>query len=776
MTSTLPDGKQSLTASQATVSPNSSTANGNSSVQAPDDILSDTLAAVILDRKKREWASWVNVQYVKCKNARVPFERQWFINLAFNNGRQYMSPVSVPGHGFRLSSPKAPPWRVRLVINKIRTAIRVETAKLTSSRPIPTVIPATNEDEDFSAAQVGEQLLKSAFAFADFEKAYRSFVWWGSVCGTSFLKSYWDAGAPDYDCMTLPPVPMVANPQTGEPMPVPQAVIDQIPALKKMLETPVPAKGKICVERVTPFHIYVPDLLAEGLEDQPYVMQVMTRDPLWVQKAFPDFGPVTPDTRAATTLMDSSAIIAKGSEEHLDSVLVKEMWLKPNAHPDFPSGGMITVINDRVAQVATEWPLPFPDYPFYKYNGLPTGGFYSDSIIVDLIPVQKEYNRTRSQMVEIKNTMGKPRLVYQKGSINPKMLSSEPGQSVPYTAGYEKPQIMPGVEVPQSFTNELQILSNDFDDISGQHEISRGDTPNSQLTSGTAISFLQEQDDAKLGYQVASIELAIQMLGKHYLKYVSQNWDADRIVHVTGKNNTYETMHWKQGDLRGNTDVRVQTGSALPFSKAARQALLTEMMQNGFIPPEVGLEMMDLGGFDKMVEDFLVDKRQAMRENMKMVDAPQDLIALAMQPPDGPNGEKPQQVMDPRDSTGTKPLWLTYDGQPFQPQPPIPVNTWDNHEAHIHWHNQFRKTQEFELLPQPNKDAFELHVQLHQMALMANMVNPQGMVTTPGAAPVGPPDPNADPNQQGGTNAAEQDGPANKAQDQQTEQANPEGG
>jgi hypothetical protein len=430
---------------------------------------------------------------------------------------------------------------------------------------------------------------------------------------------------------------------------------------------------------------------------------------------------------------------------------------------------MMTIINHQVVQVAMKWPCPFPEYPFYKFNGLATGGFYTDSIVVDLIPINKEYNRTRSQMVEIKNMMGKPRLVYPQGSINPKMLSSEPGQSVPYIAGYEKPEIMPGVEVPQSFVNELQILSNDFDDISGQHEISRGDTPNSQLTSGTAISFLQEQDDSKLSYQVAGIEFAAQQLGKHYLKYVSTYWDTDRIIKVTGRNNSYETMHWKNGDLRGNTDVRIQTGSALPFSKAARQALLTEMMQNGFIPPEVGLEMMDLGGFEKMVEDFLVDKRQAMRENMKMADAPEELIAVAMTPPPGPNNEEPTSVPDPNDPTGMKENWLTWDGLPFQPQPPIPVNSWDNHEAHIHWHNQFRKTQEFELLSQPNKDAFELHVQLHQMAMMGSMVNPQGMITQPSPAPVGPP-----PNEQGGTNDAENSGPANEAQDQQTDTASPD--
>src|SRR5690242_16227541 len=138
MTSTLPDG---------TPSPQETTAGRPSILQAvnPLKIIQDYQDSL----KEAAWASWVNTEFQKCKNARLPFERQWHLNLAFYSGKQYLSPINLPGQGFRLTSPKAPPWRVRMVINKIRTAARTECSKLTSSKPIPTVIPATTEDEDF---------------------------------------------------------------------------------------------------------------------------------------------------------------------------------------------------------------------------------------------------------------------------------------------------------------------------------------------------------------------------------------------------------------------------------------------------------------------------------------------------------------------------------------------------------------------------------------------------------------------------------------------------
>jgi hypothetical protein len=734
MTSMPPDGK--LTPRGATVNPLppsvpngvGADSGGASLEKLPPEILMQIMQQRQLEANKLKWVQWVEQEFQKCKSARTNHENQWYINLAFTLGRQYIAPQAVAGHGFRLTTPKSPPWRVRTVVNKTRAAVITEHAKLTTNKPIPTVIPATNESEDFSAAAVGEQLLKSNFMHDKFNSEYRLWVWWGVVCGTSFMKSWWDPHAKDYEAMMLPPRPN--HPETGEPLSDAQmAVLGQNhPEFAKQFETPIPAQGKIQSETITPFHVFVPNLMAESLESQPYLIQAQSRDLTWVKR---DYGiDATPDSKSSHTILDTAYLLTKGSEEHLDSVMVYEIWLKPHAHPDFPEGGMMTIINHNIVQLQEKWPCPFPEFPYYKYDGIKTGGFYGDSRVVDLIPLQKEYNRTRSQMTEIKNTMGKPKILYPRGSINPRKISSEPGQSIEYVQGYDQPTVLNGTDVPSTFYNELQTLTQDFDDISGQHEISRGTTPK-DVTSGTAIAFLQEQDDTKLSDPVTSIENAIQKYGRHYLKYVITYWDSERIIKITGKNQTVEALIWKKGELRGNTDVRVQTGSALPYSKAARNAQITEWMQNGFILPEVGLEMIDTGLSEKAMEDFLIDKRQASRENLKMSQAPDGMVEMLMKPHPGPNGEPPYEAVNPE--TG-KPMQINGDNTPFQPQPIVPVNSWDNHEAHIQWHNHYRKSQEFENLSEAKKKAFELHVQLHQIALSSSMTNAFGMaIPNPGA-------------------------------------------
>lgn len=680
--------------------------------------LSDRLAAfnplkVIedyqLQLKKQEWASWAEAEYHKCATARTAYERQWYLNIAFYMGRQYVAPMMVPGMGFRLTAPKAPPWRVRMVINKVRTAIRTECSKLTMNRPIPTVIPATLEDEDFSAARVCEQILQSEFHTMDFDNKFKSFVWWGSVTGNAYLKSWWDPN--EIDPQAQPPA--LPNPMGPQFPPIPQVV-----------------PGKIKYDRVSPFHIYVPDLLAEDIEDQPYVIQVMTQPKLWVDKTFNMNS--TEDSRATNTVLESAVLSPAATNQHFDSVLVKEVWIKPNAHKDFPEGGMLTIVNGKAVQCMQKWPLPFTEYPFYKFKGIPTGGFYTDSVIVDLIPLQKEYNRTKSQMIEIKNLMGKPKLLAPRGSINPKQVSSEPGQAVLYTPGFDKPDILPPVSPPAGMSEELDRLTQDFDDISGQHEITRGSTP-AQVTSGTAIAFLQEQDDTKLTYQVASIEGCIEKLGTHYLKYATTYWTDERVLKIVGSDGAFEAFHWKSNQMKGNTDVRVQSGSGLPFSKAARTALLTEWMNLGHIAPQDAMEMIGISGFEKVIEDFIVDKRQAQRENLKMSKMDPQIAQILMQPPVGPDGQ-PMMGDDPTNPEGPQVPIDPNTQMPWTPQPPLPVNSWDNHEAHIHYHNQFRKTQQFELLPDEVKQCFELHVQGHQLALSLGTVGFGGMPIDEGSA------------------------------------------
>lgn len=650
--------------------------NDNSNPVAPWTLAKDDEAQLV---------AWANDQYKRIKQARSGIERQWYLNLAFYFGRQNVTWVSTPtkanGSSFKLDTPKAPPWRVRQVVNKIRPVIRTELAKLTAQKPRAFVIPASNDDSDIFAAQAGEQVYDSFYRRKNIQGVLRSALFWTTICGNGFAKTWWDDEALDKDS-------------------------DQL--------------GDIVCQAETPFHIFVPDFLEENLENQPFLIHATAKSEEWVRA---NYGKLLKDrkinlnTSASVDILESSFLNLVGANQlQKNAILCLEVWVKPGAHKMFPNGGMFIVLGDVVVSAEQQWPFDHKEYPFVKFDHIPTGKFYSDSVITDLIPLQREYNRTTSQIIEAKNRMAKPQLIAPRGSVDPSKITTEPGQVILYTPGFQPPTPLPLQSIPPYVIQELDRIQQDMNDISGQHEITKGRTPPG-VTAATAISYLQEQDDSKLSHTVESIERGVEKMGAHMLSYVVQYWETERIIKVVGNDGAFDALTLKASDLRGNTDIKIEAGSALPTSKAAKQAFVMDLMKFGWVQPDKGLEVLEIGGISKLYDEIQVDRRQAQRENLRI---------QRWQPQTDPMTGAP--VVDPE--TGLPPL-------------AVPVNTWDNHAVHIAVHDKFRKSQAFEMMPPEIKMQFEQHVQIHKMMLMQEMPPPVGGDPNAPGQEQGPIDPTA---------------------------------
>lgn len=602
-------------------------------------------------KKYAQLQSWVQNQYSQAKNARSKIERQWTVNLAFFRGKQNVAFVqsTVASNGFRLLVPPAPPWRVRLVINKVRPMIRKEMAKLTSQRPSFTVVPATNEDEDYYAAKAAEQVLESNYSDYKIEEVNRSMVWWLTTCGTSYIKCYWDSKK--------------VVPKKGQ--------VDQLTG------QPTDIVGDTCVEHIVPLFIYVPDLLEEDIEKQSYVIHAFTKPRDWIQQYYGKEVATKAMIKSTTDFLEDTFFDITGTSKPRlqEQILCLEMWIKPGGHPWFPKGGMILLVGDQLYTIIEEFPYSHGMYPFIKFIHIPSGSFYGSSVIEDIVPLQREYNRSRSQIIEAKNMMAKPRMIGPDGALDPAKITTEPGQYIPVKFGMESlVRILEMPQLPIYVENEIVRIQQDMDDISGQHEISRGQIP-TQVTAATAISYLQEQDDTILALTIDSIEAGMAKLGSQLLSFAETYWTQDRLVKVAGKDESFNVQFLKGSALKGNTDVRVEAGSALPSSKAARQALLVDLFKMGAFgnDPSEFLRIMDLKGIEKVIEGYKIDISQAQRENMKM--------AL---------------------------------GQPIE------INDFDEHQVHLEYHDRYSKTQEYEMLDDQIKQLFVEHRQAHQQALAVN--------------------------------------------------------
>jgi hypothetical protein len=586
---------------------------------------------------EKELLDYANKAYNLARNGRFPFEKVWYMHMAFYFGKHYAqwatsaldnTTMATELSYSKLYEPPVPNWRVRLVCNRIRTVIRGEMAKITKEKPRGFVIPSTTDEADLAGARAGEAIHEHLWRELSMNKVVRRAIFWDLICGTSYIKDWYDKDAVGTDRI----------------------------------------KGKICAEPVTPFHLIVPDLQEEEIENQPYLIQEMAKDASWVKKHF-DVD-VRPDSDAAGGGIFEQRFLAalgvSGANEK-KYVSIREGWIKPNSK--FPDGLFIMWTKDKVLHSKEGWPFKHGDYPFTKFDHIPTGRFYGESSIADLIPLQKEYNRTRSQIIESKNRMSKPQLVAVRGSVDPKRITSEPGLVIFYTPGFAPPQPLPLQNLPAYVLDEVERIKSDMDDVSSQHDISRGSTPPG-VSAATAISFLQEQDDSKLLLTVASLEEGVEKIGKHFLNHVAEFWQAERMVQVTGVNGQWEAYKFSTESLKGNTNFKIEAGSATPVSRAAKQAFILELMKNGYVPPEQGLKYLDMSETGRMYEELQRDARQAQRENMKMAEG--------------------QQVL---------------------------VNTFDIDLAHVQEHESYCKTEEYETADEQIKAGFQEHLTMHRQKL-----------------------------------------------------------
>lgn len=691
----------------------------------PNPYSEDQLSQLASASKNKDFEnqviSWTKSAHLRCRTLRQQLERQWYINLAFYSGKQNVQILPVSNSSgssssVRLYIPPAPYYRARPVTNRIRPIIRTEMSRLTSQKPSATVVPATSEDQDLAASQAAEQIWDSIYRQKKIKSIFRQVMLWTLCTGTGFMKTYWDPNKKS---------------EVWEATSPEQAQMAQLMGVQPQENPP---DGDFCYENVTPFHIFIPDMMAEDIEDQPYVIQIQTRSPEWVRMNYKIN--VAPNVMEATDILNDSFLNLVGAGDFKrDTVLCYEVWIKPGQVEFIPEGGMFTIVGDKLVQFVKGNPYQHKQYPFIKFPHIPTGRFYADSVISDLVSIQREYNRTRGQITENKNRMGHLQLLAAKGSIDASKVTTEPGQVIQYNLGFPAPQPMPLQDVPAFVLQELDRLLMDFEDISGQHQVSKGQVP-AGVTAATAINFLQEQDESMLSVTYAEIEDGFEKIGFQTLNYVKQYWDLPRQVKVTGRDGSFNVMSFRGADLRSNTDIRIEAGSALPTSKSAKQALLMDLMSQGFIPPEKGLELMDVGGINRLYDEIKVDYAQASRENMRMAAVTQDQMSqyastflpqqqqdpmqqmmdqMGGAPQDMSQGMPPQPggLVDP--NTG-QPL-VDQMGNPTQPPLIVPVNSFDAHQAHIQVHNNYRKSQEFEQLKPEIKALFEQHVNQHQMAL-----------------------------------------------------------
>jgi hypothetical protein len=603
------------------------------------------------------------------RSMRRAHEAQWWENLATYTGDLWVEYDMVTKRLYELDKPD---YRVRLPINLAQPAVRTEYAKLLKNRPIVRCIARSQDRVDLNSAKIGDQLLND-YAERQFSlpKVRRRALQWVLICGAGGVFVDYD---PTLHAKVEVPVDLDGNPQFSE------SEVNELQQLYRerhqRMSTTTVQQGDVIIKPASPWQ-WVFDFSKFFVEEAAWGIytEVMDVDEVyrrWGAEIQGDKGlkPGVVEKRLmakATNQVTATAFDLKNpSWQHLAEV--HRMYVLAG-HRYFPEGAHIVFTNEEILWAET-FPYAHGQIPLSVMGHIPLPtSQHPLSIIQQVKPVVLEISKTESQMIENRNMMANPPWIEYRQQRIEGDIENRPGMRLELDFHPNIPEPhpieMPGL--PNYVMNLPELLGQHVLEITGQNETAQGQVPPG-ARSGVAIAYLTEENDTKLGPTVMEWEEMNERFSWQTLSNFAQYYDAPRTVHLTkAGSGDMETLDFMGSMLSGVDGVKVQAGSALPRSLAAKQQFTLDLYDRGLIRnPRTIMDMLDVG--EGEADEWEKDMKQQERENLKL-----------------------GQGVDVR------------------------VEEWHNHEAHLYVVHDFMKSADFEEENPMIQANYHRHEQEHQI-------------------------------------------------------------
>lgn len=642
------------------------------------------------------------------KRQRERFDTQWKLNLSFYKGRQYAYIDRLGRIAARpVEDGDIPRYRVRLVSNQIVTGAQSLLSKMTKTKPVMSATPGSSSDHDVKAAQLAEDLLEYWWTDLQLEDALEEALLWGVVAGQGYWKITWDEHAGKSMKFMLDP--------QGKPI-VDESLKDsfrgQLAQMGVEPQEQTVYLGDIKVEAMSPFNVYL-DPSAKTFKDCKYAICVHYLD---VDEVYSRWGRrVVPDSVA--TAYDS--ILPFPNAENAAEKDVKRVFVGyflPT--PALPKGRYVAWL-DTPKEILEDHPWPYPtnELPLVKFPGVRVpGSVYDSSVVEHAIPLQKELNRTLSQIVEYKNLTIRPRVWAPVGSLRQR-ITTEPGAVYEFTpvAGL-RPELEQLPSMPPYVFEHLKEITARLRDTFSLAEVTEGTVP-PNVEAGIAIDLLQEMSTDRIAPTIKLIEAALARAGNLMLVLAQKYYIEPRLLKIKGSGGSVQVRRFTQADIDGGISVMAEAGSGLPRTRAGRQARIQSYVEMGVLRPEQAWKYLDIGDMKSVAKRWQSDEDRAYREHEKLIRGiPLNEVAAQQAMQEVVTGMNPQ--------TG-QPFASPEEAIAYVEQQALSPFPFENSNVDADVHSVFMNSVEWEALPEDAKERFLTHFTLTQQKLMSEQPPPE---------------------------------------------------
>lgn len=632
--------------------------------------------------------------------ARWEHDREWKLNLAFYQGKQYAFFPKRSTNMVTLATEPAelPRYRVRLVSNQIMPGVRSLVAKLTKTKPVIHAVPSNATERASRGARIAERLHEHWWRELNLNTK-RNEAWsWAQIGGQGWWKIGWDFNAGKTMTYTVAPD---GSPIIGDKI----EELFQESLLSQGIEPieAVVSLGEIRVDVLPPNDVVLDPSPSDYIDCQyAYCIHRLSPDEVYNRwKVW-----IKPDSVATDS--DSSPYTYDETFSK-DLVTIYIGYFRKNSV--MPKGKYIVfAANHDTFLYQGDWPYPFDEIPLVKFPGLQIPGcVYDRAVVSDARPLQQEFNRSISQIIEYKNLNIVPQWIAPAGSMMRNRMTGEPGVIYFYNAtsvgGGNKPEALQLGSLPPYIFENLNFTLQRMRDIFQIADVSQGTLP-PNLEAGVAIDLLQEVAIDQLEPQIQQGESALARAGTMMLAFAQEYYDEPRIAKLYGSG-LNQIKAFSKADIK-DVDIYVEAGSGIPRTRAGRQMRIKGMIDSGLIRPDQAWKYYDMADMKTIASRFSLDEDKAYRENdLILRGIPLNPLAVqnALQAVNsGVNPQTQQPIQSPEEAQS-----IVMDAA-LDPGPA------DNHFVEMDIHSLTIKSEEFLSFPPEIQQSFYVHYGKHAQA------------------------------------------------------------
>lgn len=559
---------------------------------------------------KDDVIAFVNEQLTKRKNERSGLELQWTLNANFLAGNQ-LCDINTYTHTVEQYPFDEDDDMERNVFNQIAPLIDTRIANLKKINYSMRVKPRTNEDDDYSKAEISTALLQFKQSDSDFQTKKNTMIAWNELCGSCFWLAWWDTSLGN----------KYAEAEVTE--------ISEDGTQRQ--KTTAYYTGDVDYGLLTPYEVYPESIFKQGIENQRSIIieQVKTVGEIY------DLYDIKVDGTAVESfaLTPVSTVGGYGCETttHMlghrtidDAQKVITYFERPSRHR--PNGRMIIIVGDE--HLVYYGDLPYSRIPIVQCVCREAPGqFFGKSVIEDLIPRQRAYNGCVNRIHEyIKNVVIQS-YITERGSVDIDEFEerlTQSGAILEYARGSTPPIPVSNSVLPSDVFEERQSLKSEMEYVAGVSQLMvTGNAPQTNM-SGTAIENLMQIDSTRLSLTGDHIRNSVKNLAKLWLEIYKRYAKTKRVADITGLNSIGNALVWCDEDIN-SFDIEYTTENELIMSEDMQKQRMIEAFnmglftdENGRIPERIKLKILEaerINSYDEVMSINQLQIQAAQREN-----------------------------------------------------------------------------------------------------------------------------------------------------------------